>query len=152
MPDKKPWYAPLIEKWSGKLLHLFSLGAIAYLGIGDFTDEGQKPTGGNLDNFINGDYTSYKEWVSSELNDVKKRIRANENHINQEIGAERERENSPANQFLPEYHYGITLKRNVITKELFYDHPSEGRRHAYIYNDTKKVAYLSNDGKWYYLN
>lgn len=82
--------------------------------------EYNKSDGGNLNNFINNDYRSFKEWVSIEFREKGKNIEKNTEYRLRAEGVASVTTNTN-NQFTDEYHKGVLFKRNMLTNQLFYE-------------------------------
>lgn len=110
------------------------------------TQQATKPesVGGHLNYFINNDYRSFKEWVSSEIKESNKRVEKNTEYRLRQEGAASVNVTHSSNQFVNEYHNGVMFARNMITNKLFYE--IGGHRYRTYYSQEKnKYYYLGAD-------
>jgi len=123
-----------------------SIMVVGGFGIKEYSEEPK--SGGNLNNFINNDYSAYKNWVSTQLDEQRERIRDNELYIAKQTGVASIK-TIKNEQFAPYYYNGVVLMQNMLTKELFYDSPY-GRKHAYYSKEHDFYYYkdINNTSQW----
>lgn len=147
MPPKKPWYAPLIETWSNKIMHFFTLACVAWLGLSG--EEEPEEKGGNLQGYVNAHIVAddgFKTWVSREFEKRDVVMNKNTERRLREEGAELERERYMVDIEETEIEIvnGIPYIRNRVTNKLFWVEPSTGAKH--------EVSYVSGKGYCYKLH
>ncbi len=153
MTKNKPWYAPLIEKWGSKLINAIValiMGVAGVLLVAPGEQDIKKTVhkverGGNLAAYADAQKIAeegYKNWVSRQLEYIRKSMDLNTERRLKEEGAQEERARymNIIDDCDEEIVDGIVYTRDRETNKLFWDEPS-GATHEVKYIPKKGYSF-----------
>jgi len=158
--DKKAWWNSTLAKSLGGLIIVLTGSIGVYLNKPAPKKEG----GGNLETFINGDYTSYKEWASNEISKLNEKMDAANHYIDMQRGAdvaraeyreelrriESEHTSRDEDREFTKSYYApqkITILVNKLSGKVYYD-TEDGNRHplSWSMRNGNRIYFIRQNG------